>query len=134
MRNKAALSLTTYPLLWQHHNGAGRSTRGQPLAAAGPLQQRAEALGSHSRIVPSSSVAQCTASDSVNSSSSSSKVQRTSFCWNGFCVRDLFKHSEAKWRVLPSLFSEALETGPTVYKSGMPISRHGRFSQAIMAS
>ncbi len=26
--------------------------------------------------------------------------------------------SEAKWRQLPSLFSEALETEPTVYKSG----------------
>ena len=66
----------------------------------------------------SSSVAQCTGSDSVNPCSSSKEVENKSFCWNGFCARDLFKHSEAKWRVLPSLFSEALELGTTVYKSG----------------
>ena len=44
--------------------------------------------------------------------------EKKSYCWIGFCARDLFKHSEAKWRVLPSLFSEALELGPTVYKNG----------------
>ena len=39
------------------------------------------------------------------------KPQQMSFCWNGFSPRDCFKHSEAKWRQLPRLFSEALETG-----------------------
>jgi hypothetical protein len=37
--------------------------------------------------------------------------QQLSFCWNGFSPRDSFKHSEAKWRQLPRLFSEAPETG-----------------------
>jgi hypothetical protein len=67
---------------------------------------------------PCSSMAHCTASDSVNPCSSSVEDEKKSYCWNGFCARDLFKHSEAKWRVLPSLFSEALELGPTVYKNG----------------
>ena len=44
----------------------------------------------------SCSVAHCTGSDSVNPCSSSEEVENKSFCWNGFCARDLFKHSEAK--------------------------------------
>ena len=42
---------------------------------------------------------------------SSSIPEKSTFCWIGFCARDCFKHSEAKWRLLPRLFSEALETG-----------------------
>ena len=41
----------------------------------------------------------------------SSIPEKTSFWWIGFCARDCFKHLEAKWRLLPRLFSEALETG-----------------------
>ncbi len=43
----------------------------------------------------------------------SSIPEKTSFWWIGFCARDCFKHSEAKWHpsLLPRLFSEALETG-----------------------
>jgi hypothetical protein len=39
---------------------------------------------------PGSSVAHCTASDSVNPCSSSVKDKKKSFCWNGFCARALF--------------------------------------------
>jgi hypothetical protein len=66
-------------------------------------------------------------------------LEKITFCWNGFCKGDCFKHSEAKWHVLPSLLSKALETGPTVYKSDahrelsskvlLPMS--SRFSRAI---
>ena len=47
-----------------------------------------------------------------------------SFCWNSFCARDYFKHSEAKWRMLRSPRQSVLRgsrdspcTEPTVYKS-----------------
>ena len=65
-----------------------------------------------------------------------SSLKKNTFCWNGFCARDCFKHSEAKWRVLPSLLSEALETGPTVYKSGTLVLVPGRafFCQSPVVS
>ncbi len=40
-----------------------------------------------------------------------SKVEKSTFCWIGFCARDdEFKHSEAKWCQLPWLLSETLLT------------------------
>jgi hypothetical protein len=44
-------------------------------------------------------------SDSLDPSSSSGRPEEMSFCWNGFCARDYFKHSEVKWRQLPWLLS-----------------------------
>jgi hypothetical protein len=41
----------------------------------------------------------------------SSSLEKISFWWIGFCARDCFKHSEANRRLLPRLFSEALEAG-----------------------
>ena len=46
-----------------------------------------------------SSAAKCVISDGINPSSS---LEQLSFCWNGFCARDYFKHSEIKWRLLSS--------------------------------
>ena len=57
------------------------------------------------------SAAECTASDSLDPSSSPLIAEQLSFCWNGFCARDCFKHSEAKWRQLPWLRSETLFPG-----------------------
>ncbi len=54
------------------------------------------------------STVECVFSEAVLSSSIPKKI---SFFWIGFCARDCFKHSESKWRLLPRLFSEALETG-----------------------
>ena len=59
----------------------------------------------------SNSAAECTALDSLDPSSSPSSAEQLSFCWNGFCARDCFKHSEAKWRQLPWLRSETLFPG-----------------------
>ena len=59
-------------------------------------------------ICASDSAAECTASDSLDPSSSPPIAEQLSFCWNGFCARDCFKHSEAKWRQLPWLLSETL--------------------------
>ena len=56
-------------------------------------------------------MAMCTTSDALNPSSISCESEEMPFCWNGFCARDCFKHSEAKWPLLLRLFSEALETG-----------------------
>jgi hypothetical protein len=54
----------------------------------------------------------------------------------GMAFARVFKHSEAKWRQLPSLFSEALETGPTVYKNGTLVLISGRafFCQSPVVS
>ena len=62
-------------------------------------------------ICASDSAAECTTSDSIGPSSSPSFAEQLSFCWNGFCARDCFKHSEAKWRQLPWLLSETLFPG-----------------------
>ena len=50
----------------------------------------------------------CVHSDSVDLCSI---LEKASFWWIGFCARDCFKHSEANWRLLPRLFSEALDAG-----------------------
>ena len=62
-------------------------------------------------ICASDSAVECTTSDSIGPSSSPSVAEQLSFCWNGFCARDCFKHSEAKWRQLPWLLSETLFPG-----------------------
>ena len=81
------------------------------------------------------SAVECALSDDV---APSSIPEMTSFWWIGFCARDCFKHSEAKWSLLPSLFSEALDTGTTVYKSGTLIlvesSLRAFFCQSPVAS
>jgi hypothetical protein len=38
------------------------------------------------------------------------KLEKSTFCWIGFCARDDFKHSEAKWRQLPWFLPETLLT------------------------
>ncbi len=55
----------------------------------------------------SSSVGKCACSEFTCPSSTLEKVP---FCWIGFCARDDFKHSEAKWRQLPWSLSETLLT------------------------
>jgi len=69
----------------------------------------------------------------------SSIPEKVSFCWIGFCARDCFKHSEAKWRQLPRLFSEALETGtaPCLHEGGTLVpesSLRAFFCQSPVAS
>ena len=73
----------------------------------------------------------------------SSIPESFSFCWNSFCARDYFKHSEAKWRMLPSFSQSVLRgsrdspcTEPTVYKSLTVILTSGRafFCQSPVAS
>ena len=73
----------------------------------------------------------------------SSIPESFSFCWNSFCARDYFKHSEAKWRMLPSSRQSVLRgsrdspcTEPTVYKSLTVILVSGRafFCQSPVAS
>ena len=38
----------------------------------------------------------------------SSIPEKFTFCWIGYLARDIFKHSEVKWRQLPWLRSETL--------------------------
>ncbi len=73
----------------------------------------------------------------------SSMPESFSFCWNGDWARDYFKHSEAKWRMLPSSRQSVLRgsrdspcTEPTVYKSLTVILVSGRafFCQSPVAS
>jgi hypothetical protein len=61
-----------------------------------------------------SSVVEC----ALECNALSPNSERSTFYWNGLCVHNCFKYSETKWSQLPSLLSKALETGPTVYKSG----------------
>ncbi len=50
-----------------------------------------------------------------------SKLEKSTFCWIGFCAHDYFKHLEAKWSQLPWLLPETLLTTYRLalqYKSG----------------
>ena len=78
-------------------------------------------------ICASDSAAECTASDSLDPSSSPSIAEQLSFCWNGFCARDCFKHSEAKWRQLPWLRSETLFPGCRLALQCTKVERSSRY-------
>ena len=86
------------------------------------------------------SVAEYTFSEALDLSS---MPESFSFCWNGDWARDYFKHSEAKWRMLPSSRQSVLQGSrdwhcprPTVYKSGTLVLISGRafFCQSSVAS
>ena len=86
------------------------------------------------------SAVECTFSETLHPSSI---PEPFCFCWNGFCARDCFKHSEAKWCVLPSPRQSVLRgsrdspcTWPTVYNSLTVIltSRRAFFCQSPVAS
>ena len=78
-------------------------------------------------ICASDSAAECTASDSLDPSSSPLNAEQLSFCWNGFCARDCFKHSEAKWRQLPWLRSETLFPGCRLALQCTKVERSSRY-------